>query len=199
MTKKGPGGLASASRACTQCRVVFLVGFMGAGKTSVGKLLAERLGWTFEDLDDRIEQREARTVDQIFAESGEASFREIEHQCLREFLTGPDSPPRVLALGGGAFAQPRNAVLMAHPGLLSIFLDGPPEELYRRCELQSSSRPLRRNLDEFRKLYETRRRYYMAASLRIDTGGKGMDAVATEIVARLRERDSVKTLEGVSG
>src|SRR6202051_3487646 len=67
-------------------RAVFLVGFMGAGKSSVGRVLAQRLNWIFEDLDDRIEAREGRTVAEIFRDSGESEFRRAEHAALEQVL-----------------------------------------------------------------------------------------------------------------
>src|ERR1700742_4694212 len=84
-------------------RVVFLVGFMGAGKSSVGLLLSRDLHWRFEDLDERIQSREGRSIEQIFHESGEAGFRKAEHAALRELLFEFNSSPAVVALGGGAF------------------------------------------------------------------------------------------------
>src|SRR5881227_2738475 len=87
----------------------FLVGFMGAGKTSVGRALGERLNWIFEDLDDRIERRERRTIAQIFRESGESAFRRAEHSALQEVLEGIQNQARIVALGGGAYVQSNNA------------------------------------------------------------------------------------------
>ena len=78
---------------------------MGAGKTSVGKALSQDLGWPFEDLDDRLESREGRTVEQIFRESGEQAFRRAETAALRELLDELGPAPKIVALGGGAFVQ----------------------------------------------------------------------------------------------
>src|SRR5262249_58668423 len=89
-------------------RVVFLVGFMGAGKTSVGKALAEILGWKFEDLDDRIVAQERRSIAQIFSQSGEAGFRLTERKALESVLKDLTSTALVVALGGGAFVSPEN-------------------------------------------------------------------------------------------
>src|SRR2546428_2697763 len=90
-------------------RTVFLVGFMGAGKSSVGRALSLQLGWPFEDLDERIQAREGRTIEQIFQQSGEAEFRRAEHAALRELIADLGSSPRVVALGGGTFVQTGNA------------------------------------------------------------------------------------------
>ena len=164
---------------------MFLVGFMGAGKTSVGRALGRRLGLRFEDLDDRIEDREGKTIAQIFREAGEAEFRKAETAALRELLAEPVSSSRVVALGGGAFVEPVNAALIEDAQALSVFLDAPVKELLRRCEEEQRERPLRQNPKQFRALYGKRRRSYMKAALRIETGGKDVDTVAAEVACSL--------------
>jgi shikimate kinase len=170
-----PPALASGLQA------VFLVGFMGAGKSSVGRALSLQLGWTFEDLDERIRAREGRSIEQIFQQSGEPEFRMVEHSALRELIAELGASPRVVALGGGAFVQPHNAALLKETGVTSIFLDAPVEELFRRCQQEKFERPLRRDSEHFRELYEARRPHYMEASLRIETAGKDIEAIAAEI------------------
>ena len=81
-------------------------------------------------------------------------------------------PPRCVALGGGAFAQANNAALLEEAGVPTIFLDAPVEELFRRCQEQQLDRPLRGDLEEFRRLYESRRPCYLKAAVRIETGGQ---------------------------
>jgi shikimate kinase len=181
---------------------VFLVGFMGAGKTSVGRALGQRLNWIFEDLDNRIERRAGRTVPEIFQASGEQAFRRAEHEALRELLggragvrpgvsrvTGPGIVGRIIALGGGAFVQENNASLLKKSQLPTIFLDAPVEELWRRCCEQASAagaeRPLLRTEEHFRKLYEERRKSYSKAFMTIQTGGREVDEIAAEIAQRL--------------
>jgi shikimate kinase len=166
-------------------QAVFLVGFMGAGKTSVGRALSRQLGWVFEDLDECIQAREAQTIEQIFRLAGEAAFRIVEHEAIRELLSRPGSSPRVVALGGGAFAQSENAALLGAAGFPIVFLDAPVEELWRRCQLEPLERPLRRDPEQFRRLYEVRRPHYMAATLRIETSGKDVESVAAEIARSL--------------
>jgi len=162
-------------------RVVFLVGFMGAGKTSVGKALSQDLGWPFEDLDDRLESREGRTVEQIFRESGEQAFRRAETAALRELLDELGPAPKIVALGGGAFVQRENAEFLERADVTSVFLDGPVEELFKRCHKQPVERPLRGNLEQFQQLYQVRRPHYLKAKLRIDTASKDVEAVAGEL------------------
>lgn len=168
--------------------MVFLVGFMGAGKSCVGQALGRQLGWPFEDLDDRIQAREAQTIAQIFRSSGEAAFRRAEHQAIQELLSGLGSSPRVVALGGGAFAQPENAALVEATRFPIVFLDAPVEELWRRCQQQEVQRPLRQDEQQFRDLYAARRPYYLRAGLRVETSGKAIETIAGEVASRLRLR-----------
>lgn len=164
--------------------LVLLVGFMGAGKTSVGGALSRRLGWSFEDLDDRIQQREGRSIPEIFAETGEAGFRRAERASLSEVLAEA-AGHRIVALGGGAFIQTENRAAIEKAGATVVFLDGPVEELYRRCEQEPKVRPLRRTEEEFRQLYAQRRPDYLRATHRVDTQGKDVERVATEVACCL--------------
>jgi shikimate kinase len=180
---------------------IFLVGFMGAGKTTVGQLLAKRLGWSFVDLDDRIRAREGCDIGEIFRGSGEAYFRQVESACLRELIEEPPGPSTrasksgsrslgmtgedgvVVALGGGAFVQAENAAMLRQTGAPVIFLDASVEELRRRCEGEGAERPLLRDQNQFRQLYEARRGGYMTADFRVDTGGKTPEQVVEELLA----------------
>jgi shikimate kinase len=179
-------------------QAVILVGFMGAGKSSVGRVLAEHLGWTFEDLDDRIERREKRKVAEIFRDAGEVGFRHAEHEALKDLLDGLRSgAEKVVALGGGAFVQELNIRLLAAAKLPTVFLDAGVAELWGRCQRQAEEqgmeRPLQGSLEEFRDLYEKRRPHYLRASLRQETGGKAVTEIAAELVHALglgRRRES---------
>jgi shikimate kinase len=178
---------------------VILIGFMGAGKSTVGRALGELLGWTFEDLDDRIERREERKVVDIFRNSGESEFRRAEHAALQELLgelqLGAD---RVVALGGGAFVQKANARLIQDSGVPTVFLDADVTELWRRCRAQAEGpgqgieRPLLGNMDSFRKLYEARRSHYLKASFRQETIGKRVEEIAAALVQVLGMDDGRK-------
>ncbi|HXW92701.1 MAG TPA: shikimate kinase [Terriglobales bacterium] len=158
---------------------------MGAGKTTVGRALAGRLGWPFEDLDERIQSREARTIEQIFRRVGEAGFRIVEHETIRELLSDLGPWPRVVALGGGSFTQPESAALIEAMGAPVVFLDGSANELFRRCQQEGRERPLRRDAKQFSELYEQRRPGYLKASCRINTEGKDPDVVAAEVACSL--------------
>ena len=169
---------------------LFLVGFMGAGKTSVGQALARHLNWAFEDLDRRIEQREHRTVPEIFRDSGEVEFRRVEHAALQDVLEELRRGAfKVVALGGGAFVQENNAALLRESGIPTVFLDAPVEELWRRCCEQTGTaeaeRPLLRSIDKFRELYDTRRKAYMRASSKVQTKSRTVNEIAAEIVTTL--------------
>ena len=183
-------------------QAVILIGFMGAGKSSVGRALSEHLGWVFEDLDRRIEQRERRKVYEIFRDSGESGFRSAEHEALKELLSDLRAEAgRIVALGGGAFVQKHNARLVKAANVPTVFLDASVEELWRRCRKQSddegSERPLLTSLTSFRDLYDARRPHYSKAFLRLETGGKTIDEIAAEVVATLGLQPSQQSRAGL--
>lgn len=168
-----------------ECRVVCLTGFMGSGKSTVGRLLAAQLAWHFADLDSEIERESGLTVSQIFAQKGEAVFREIEHECLARILGSASARNTrlVLALGGGTFTQQSNAALIREfgeakrgAGAIVIWLDCSAEDLLQRCVLMGD-RPLFRDEVSFRKLYEERLPYYQQADYRVESGGEPMRVV----------------------
>jgi len=159
---------------------------MGAGKTTVGKELARRLGWTFQDLDEIIESSQGASVASIFAEAGEAGFRRLEHTALEELLAGKRKERggnQVVALGGGAFAQADNRQLLDRAGATVILLQAPLEELRRRCRQDNKIRPLARNDAEagFAQLFAERQAAYDLARFRVETMDKAVDDVAAEI------------------
>lgn len=185
MTGRSAPRSTRVSKAEAGLRIIFLVGFMGSGKSTVGQALSRRLGWRFDDLDSRIEAREERSIAEIFRDSGEAAFREAETSALRELLGELDDPPIVAALGGGAIAQSANLEMIQSSGAPTVWLDAPVEELRRRCEAEDKIRPLIESPNQFRQLYEARREVYMKASLHIETGGRTQDDVAAEIARKL--------------
>ena len=114
---------------------IVLTGFMGAGKTTVGRLLANQLGWEFLDLDHHIEQRSGLAVAEVFASHGEAHFRRLESAALANALRHPNL---VLALGGGAPEAITNRLLLEQtPRTLTVFLEAPFPILFDRCMLQA--------------------------------------------------------------
>jgi len=164
---------------------VALVGFMGAGKTSVGQELAGRLSWRFADLDHLIESREGRAIPQIFQQDGEQHFRDLELSVLGETLAASDSRFLVLALGGGAFVVERIRALLRERYVAAVWLDAPAEELFRRCDQPEVVRPLSRDPEQFTKLYEQRLSSYRQADLHVITKGKEISAIAEEITLML--------------
>ncbi len=161
---------------------------MGAGKTSVGRALGQRLNWIFEDLDDRIERREGRTVAEIFRDSGETEFRQAEQAALQQVLEElSGGVARIVALGGGTFVQEQNHKTVQASGIRTVFLDAPLPELWRRCQLSDLDikRPLQTSANTFRELYKDRLPFYKTAFLQVETEGKQVDSIAAEIAEKL--------------
>ncbi len=154
---------------------------MGAGKTTVGKALAQRLGWSFRDLDEVIEARERTTIAAIFSAAGEESFREMESAALRELLAMNTSENCVVALGGGTFVQPRNRIALQQAGAITVWLEAPLDELKRRCSADGATRPLALEETRLEQLFAARREAYSLAQFRAETSGKTVEEVATEI------------------
>lgn len=158
---------------------------MGAGKTTIGQALAAKLHWRFVDLDDLIQSRERRTVSEIFQQSGETAFRDLERQLLRETIAAPTIARTVLSLGGGAFIDNTNQQLLRENEIPAVFLDAPAEELFRRCQQPGVDRPLLSGRNGFSALYERRRPAYMNAAFCIQTAGREIASVVDEIMTRL--------------
>jgi shikimate kinase len=159
---------------------IYLVGFMAAGKTTVARALADRLGWRADDIDELIEARERRTVADIFARSGEPYFRALERDILHLLL-----PLRhlVVATGGGTFMDPDNRAAINMDGF-SVWLDVPFDELLTRIPADGR-RPLAADRAQLERLYIVRRGAYANARLRIDARGVRPDEVAERIIEAL--------------
>lgn len=165
-------------------RAIFLLGFMGCGKTTVGRRLAERLGRPFHDLDSRIEAAAGRAIAEIFDRDGEAAFRALETRELAALLEQLEAAPgAVVALGGGTFIEPHNRELLEKFGGLSVFLECPVERMMERCS-GLAHRPLFRDPAAFRQLYQERLPRYRQACCRVDSGTGTPEQVA-EAIARL--------------
>ena len=164
-------------------RHIFLTGFMGAGKTTVGQALAERLGWEFVDLDRAIEKRVGLSIPEIFAQQGEDIFR---HEETRSLQLLDDGPGKVVATGGGIVGREENRRLLSRLGKV-VFLDLPWHVLQPRLQAQGG-RPLAtgaQGWEPVRRLYEMRQPYYRQADLRIDCSGLSPRQTVTRIVEML--------------
>jgi shikimate kinase len=172
-----------------EARAVFLVGFMGSGKNTVGRELAQRLAWDFIDLDSLIEAHEHQTIPEMFRLRGENYFRQAETSAIRDLL-GTLSRPSVVALGGGAFAQEINRELLRP--WPSVFLNAPTEEHWQRCLQQENTsgaeRPLRKDPEQFARLHAERLPFYRQASLTVETSGKDVAIICLEIEHALQLR-----------
>lgn len=156
---------------------VYLVGFMGAGKTTVARALARRLDWQTLDVDERIEQRERQTVADLFARQGEPYFRSVERAVLLEQV---DTRHLVVATGGGTFVDPQNRAVINSDGV-SVWLDVPLERLIARVPADGR-RPLAADRAEFERLYALRRSAYGQAHHRIDASRAGVEAIVEQLV-----------------
>jgi 3-dehydroquinate synthase/shikimate kinase/3-dehydroquinate synthase len=158
---------------------VVLVGFMGAGKTTVGHILAERLGQPFVDSDVLMEQRLGRSIKDVFATEGEAWFRDLEHRTVAELVRGPDA---VIALGGGALGDSRTQAALRKARV--VYLQVSYDEAMARVQ-GDEFRPMLRRAD-LEDIYRARLPVYTdAAALVVDTDGRRPDAVALDVLSDL--------------
>lgn len=145
---------------------IYLVGFMGCGKSTVGAMLADEIGWRFLDLDERIEGEQKETIASIFETRGEEAFRKIESEALQQVIRETHrGRATVASLGGGAFPWPGNRERLEDSGV-TIWLDVPFERVAARVSGQNH-RPLARDPEKFRELFELRRPLYAKADYTI--------------------------------
>ncbi|MET0646681.1 MAG: shikimate kinase [Pyrinomonadaceae bacterium] len=165
---------------------VVITGFMGAGKTTVGRALARLLGETFVDLDDAVKEIEGRGPRELIDEEGEDYFRDAETRALRRVLE--EGAARVVATGGGAWTIERNRLLVAAHGCLSVWLDAPFDLCLRRIDREGErdARPFARDTERALALYEQRLAAYRLAGLRVRVEpGLDPEELAAEIAATL--------------
>jgi shikimate kinase len=160
---------------------LYLVGFMGSGKSAVGRLLADELGWHFADVDQDIEQAQGISIAEIFDARGEQEFRVIEREAMRKRVREVErGKPMVLALGGGAFVDPENRKILEERGV-TIWLDCPFPRIRARLDGQTH-RPLARDPDTFRQLFDDRQDIYCQAEHRIEADTDDPAAIVAEIL-----------------
>ena len=168
-------------------RRIVLVGFMGVGKSTIGRMLARGLGWAFEDMDARIEARAGRSIAAIFREQGEEAFRALE----REEARAIGSLTRcVIAAGGGAFAQPETRAILQQ-GALTVWLRASLETILGRVR-PDDARPLAANRGIMPALLAEREPSYRMANVAVDAGGAPAE-VADRVLALVRGRTGTAT------
>jgi shikimate kinase len=161
---------------------IYVIGFMGSGKSTIGRMLAHQLGWTFFDLDHEIEAAEKTSIAEIFETRGEPEFRRIETEILKQHISWIEQGrPSVVALGGGTFAQRRNRTLLEEHGL-TVWLDCPIEIASRRVG-QAAHRPLARDPGQFAALYRERLESYRLADMHIAITGDDPSVAVKAILA----------------
>ena len=163
---------------------LILTGFMGAGKSTIGRLLAVRLGWDFLDLDAHLERRAGATVPEIFALHGEARFRRLESTALASALTHRST---VIALGGGTPESLTNRLLIEQtPGTFTIFLDAPFPTLFDRCVLQDVERPVLDDPEAAQNRFASRHPLYVhLAGITIDTAALTPEETVDNLLAAI--------------
>ena len=161
---------------------LYLVGFMAAGKTTVGRALAEELGWCFVDIDTDIEVQEGKTIAEIFRERGEGYFREVESKMIRGRISRIEAgDPCVMALGGGAFVQAKNWEVIQNNGV-TVWLDCELERVRQRLG-EDAVRPLAQDRSTLAQLFEDRRSLYARADFRVDVDTDDVDRIVQKILA----------------
>jgi shikimate kinase len=160
---------------------IYLTGFMGSGKTTIAKLLADRLGWDCVDLDQEIEAEQRMSIPELFESRGEKYFRQVETEAIRKQVHKVRSGcPTVIALGGGAFVSDENYELLSAHGI-TVWLDCPLELARKRTE-GCTNRPLARDGRKFAELYEARKSSYARSDYRVDVSS-GAEAAVNAIEA----------------
>jgi shikimate kinase len=183
-TSMSPAARPEASAATARWQRVVLVGFMGSGKSTVGRLLASRLGWSFVDLDEHVEKREGASVEELFRTRGEAAFRALEREAGAAALAHPST---VLAPGGGWSLAPGRLDELPE-GTLTVWLQVTPETAVRRATGHGRVRPLLGGADPVgraRELLREREGVYGRAALHLDAERASPSALAGAIVGHM--------------
>jgi shikimate kinase len=180
MNKHADQAMATGPRARQRLARLILTGFMGAGKSTVGALLASQMGWQFIDLDNVIEASSKRTVAEIFYAHGEAGFRRLERQAVQQLGS---QEQMVLALGGGTVEDPSTRSFLLHsPENCLVFLEAPLPELLARCSLEGKVRPLLAGAESPAARHDRRLPHYRAAHVTVSTAGLAPQAVADRVL-----------------
>jgi len=171
---------------------IALIGFMGTGKTAVGKALAEKLGKEFVELDSLIEQKEGKTIPQIFQQDGEIAFREREIEIARE-VSGKKNA--VIACGGGIVLNKINIDLLRQECVI-VYLTASPGVILKRTGGDESERPLLKAPDKvshIKELLKLRQPFYeRAADIKVSTSRLDINAVAEQIIEKVKEHEGIR-------
>lgn len=169
---------------------IFLIGFMGAGKSTIAKALQSELGFPLVEMDQRIVEEQGMSINDIFAQYGETHFRDIESQLVVDL---GEQEPSIVSCGGGVVVRPENTQNMKKSGRI-VFLKATPETIYERVK-NSTDRPIlngHMNVEYIAELMEKRRALYEeAADITIQTDGKTREQVCEEIIGKLRNTNEV--------
>jgi shikimate kinase len=164
---------------------IYLIGFMGSGKTSVGWRLAKKLGWRFIDLDEEIERDQGRPVAEIFRDDGEARFRQLERDCLKHLSSSASAEKSVIALGGGTFLFTENRLATESTGL-TVWLKVSFSTVVARVKIDGT-RPKFSSIEQAESLFQSREPYYALAKMHVSTDQGTPDAVADEIIGAIQK------------
>lgn len=156
---------------------IYLVGFMGSGKSTVGKILAEKLKMEFIDVDQLIEKEEGMKIADIFEKKGEKYFRNLEKKKIKDLTKEKNL---VISTGGGLGADKENMDLMKKTGLV-VWLDVSLDEILKRCKGDRNRPLLNQDHEKIKKLYEERKPIYRTAHIRIKTDDKEPEEIVEEI------------------
>lgn len=171
-------------------RSIFLIGFMGAGKSTIARALQRELGFPLIEMDERIVKEQGMSINDIFAQYGEDHFRNIESQLIVDI--GKEEPS-IVSCGGGVVVRPQNTQNMKEIGRI-VFLKATPETIYERVK-NSTDRPIlngHMNVEYIAELMEKRRALYEAAAdITIQTDGKTREQICEEIIGKMRNTNEV--------
>ncbi|MFC1914185.1 shikimate kinase [Chloroflexota bacterium] len=170
---------------------IALIGFMGTGKTAVGKALAEKLGKKFLEMDARIEKKAGKTIPEIFRDDGEISFRELEIEVAGEVAGRKNA---VIACGGGVVLNKINIDRLKQAAIV-VYLTANPEIILKRTSADATDRPLLQTPDQLSRIKDLLRFrkpfYERAADIEIDTSMLDIDTVAEQIIKNLKGNESL--------
>jgi shikimate kinase len=180
-------GAPSQASSSTAPRLIVLTGFMGVGKSTVGRLLAQQLDWRFVDADDEIEAEAGASIAAIFTRNGEPWFRELEHQTIRRLAASDRASGRlVLALGGGAIEDHRTrSLLLEAEATRLIHLEASLETVLLRCQGTETLRPVLQDQANLESRYQRRLPLYRQSHLTIAVDSLSPEAVVAAVLAQI--------------